>query len=149
MICWNKGKSVCRLAFYQALRLNGHHICRKGCSRNDAELMGGLCALEDSCLQVWAGKLIAAQSDYESLTAKSEHLLSRNTTRWWSYFSSKVRSPSARLSASVNPCTITQWREWSYTSIQLLGAWEAEGLSSVPSIHMPAPLWLPVVAELL
>lgn len=41
----------------------------------------GLCALEDSCLQVRAGKLIAAQSDYESLTAKSEHLLSSNTTR--------------------------------------------------------------------
>lgn len=41
MICWNQGKSVRRLAFYRALRLKSHHICRKGCSWNDAELTGG------------------------------------------------------------------------------------------------------------
>lgn len=86
---------------------------------------------------MWAGKLIVAQSDYESLIAKSEYLLPWNTTRWWTYFSLKVRNPWARLSASINPCTVTQWREWSYTnlhwhSIWLLGAWRAEVLSSVP-----------------
>lgn len=41
MICWKQGKSVRRLGFYQALRLKGHHICRKGCNPNDAELTGG------------------------------------------------------------------------------------------------------------
>lgn len=154
MICWNQGKSVRRLAFYQPLRLKGHHICRKGCSQNDTHLMGVLCALENSCLQVWAGKLIVAQSDYKCLTAKPEHLLPENAMRWRSYSSSKVRSPCARLSVSMNPCTITQWREWNYTnlhwhSIWLLGAWDAEVLRSLSPVHLHAACWVPVMSELL
>ena len=145
-----------RLAFYRALRLKGHHICRKVCSRNDAELTGGLCALEDSCLQVWAGRLTAAQSGYESPTAKSEHLLPGNTMRWWSYFSPKVSSPWAGLSASINPCNITQWKEWGYTnlhwhSIWLLGPWEAEVLSFFPwiaCVQLPGYLLYPSYSNL-
>lgn len=129
---------VHRLAFYQALRLKRgrqKHL-QKRLQPEWRRTYGGLCALEDSCLQVWAGKLTPAQSDYKSLTAKSEYLLPRNTTRWWNYFSSKARSPWARLSGSINPLTITQWREWSYTnlhwhSIWLLVAWETEVFSSV------------------